>query len=114
MMPPREGPPMERRRSRLSRRQFVLSAAGLGLLAGCGRGQEAPAKVPKIGVLGDASTARWDAFQAGLRELGWVAGKNLAVEYRWDEGSTERSPALAAELVHLQVECIVAGPLRVA
>src|SRR5829696_3140311 len=53
-MPPREGPPMERRWSRVSRRQFVASAAGLGLVAGCGRlpwqAQEAP-KVHRIGFL---------------------------------------------------------------
>jgi putative tryptophan/tyrosine transport system substrate-binding protein len=45
-----------------------------------------------------------------LRELGYVEGHNLALEYRWAEGQLERLPALAAELVHLQVDVIVAGP----
>jgi putative tryptophan/tyrosine transport system substrate-binding protein len=102
-----------------SRRQLVQSAGavGLGLLAGCGRWpgqQRAPGgpEIRRIGVLGDSSTARWDAFRQGLRELGWVEGQNLAVEYRWTEGHNERYGAVAAELVQLQVELIVAGPLN--
>ena len=100
----------------LSRRQVVqgTGAVGLGLLAGCGRlpgQQRAPGgpEVRRIGVVGDSSTARWDAFREGLRELGWVEGQNLAVEYRWTEGHNERYGAVAAELVQLQVELIVAG-----
>src|SRR5688500_2920175 len=61
--------------------------------------------------MGDFSTARWDAFREGLRELGWVEGQNLAVEYRWTEGNNERYRAVVAELVQLQVELIVAGAL---
>jgi putative tryptophan/tyrosine transport system substrate-binding protein len=106
--------------SAYSRRQVVqgAGAVGLGLVAGCGRwpGQvPAPAaggaKVHRIGVLGDWSTSRWDAFREGLRELGWVEGQNLAVEYRWTEGHNERYRAGAAELVQLQVELVVAGAL---
>jgi putative ABC transport system substrate-binding protein len=56
-------------------------------------------------------SARTEAFLQGLRELGYVEGKNLAVEYRWAEGQVERLPALAAELVRLKVDVIVtAGP----
>ena len=83
----------EHHRLPVSRRQFVqgASVAGLGLLAGCGRrpGQQRAPDGPerrRIGVLGDSSAARWDAFREGLRELGWVEGQNLAVEYRWTEG----------------------------
>jgi putative tryptophan/tyrosine transport system substrate-binding protein len=101
---------------RRTRRHFVqgAGAAGLGLLAGCGRWpgqQRAPggSEIRRIGVLGDSPTARWDAFREGLRELGWVEGQNLAVEYRWTEGHDERYGAVAAELVQLQVELIVAG-----
>src|SRR3954447_8875831 len=95
MMPPREGPLMERRGSRLSRRQFVASAgvAGLGLVAGCGRlpwqGGE-PAKVYRLGYLTPTTTAvdapRFARLEQGLRDLGWIAGQNLTVERRLAEG----------------------------
>src|SRR5688572_25368002 len=98
MMPPREGPPMERRGSRWSRRQFVMgtSAAGLGLLAGCGRwpwqGPSPTAvKIHRLGFLSGANPARaaqaLDIFRQALRELGYVEGQNLATEYRWGDGS---------------------------
>jgi putative ABC transport system substrate-binding protein len=105
---------------RVSRRQVVqgVGAVGLGLLAGCGRwpGQAAPSpqrapggpEIRRIGVLGDWPTARWDAFREGLRELGWVEGQNLVVEYRWIEGNQVRYEAVASELVQLRVELIVA------
>jgi putative ABC transport system substrate-binding protein len=52
------------------------------------------------------------AFQQGLRDLGWVEGQNLAIEWRFSEGSAEPLPRLAAELVGLPVELIVASPTR--
>jgi putative tryptophan/tyrosine transport system substrate-binding protein len=115
MMPPKEGPPMERR-SRLSRRQFVLgaSAAGLGLVAGCGRlpwQEPPPAKVYRIGYLSPRSRAvtapRFDAFRQGLQELGWIEGQNFIFEQRLAEGQAERLPDLAAELVRLQPDVLV-------
>ena len=74
-----------------------------------------PAKLPRIGLLGatDFSTnsARIEAFRQGLRELGYVEGKNIVIEYRWAEGRSERLTNLAAELVRLKVDIIVtAGP----
>jgi putative ABC transport system substrate-binding protein len=51
-----------------------------------------------------------EAFENGLRNLGWVAGQNMILEYRYAEGKAERFPALAAELVHLPVDVIVAPP----
>ena len=72
-----------------------------------------PAKVPRIGFLSSLSAAavsdRVDAFRQGLRELGYVEGKNIVIEYRWAEGKTERLPDLAAELVRLKVDVIVTG-----
>ena len=74
-----------------------------------------PTKVPRIGYLAAASpsaiAARIEAFRQGLRELGYVEGKNIVIEWRYAEGKLDRLPALAAELVRLKVDVIVtAGP----
>jgi putative ABC transport system substrate-binding protein len=72
-----------------------------------------PKKVPRIAFLGGASPApisyRIEAFREGLRELGYVEGKNIFIEYRYAEGKLDRLPALAAELVGLKVAVIVTG-----
>ena len=72
-----------------------------------------PAKIPRIGYLQapppSAVAARTEAFQQGLRELGYVEGKNILIERRFAEGKPERVPALTAELVHLKVDVIVTG-----
>ena len=91
-----------------------LVAAALLFNASFVQAQQA-AKVPRIGFLGatSASTnaARMEAFRLGLRELGYTAGKNVVIEYRWAEGKSERLPDLAAELVRVKVDVIVtAGP----
>jgi putative ABC transport system substrate-binding protein len=70
-----------------------------------------PAKVPRIGFLGN-STAALEAnlvgpFREGLRDLGYVEGRNVLIEYRWAEGKYERFPALIGELVALKVDVIV-------
>src|SRR4029077_3289401 len=72
-------------------------------------------KVPRIGFLittsPSAVSARTEAFRRGLRELAYVEGKSIFIEYRYAEGKLDRLPALAAELVHLKVDAIVtAGP----
>jgi putative ABC transport system substrate-binding protein len=74
-----------------------------------------PAGIPRIGILLTASassfSARVEAFRRRLRELGYVEGKNLVIEYRYAEGKLERLPDLAAELVRLRVDVIVTtGP----
>jgi len=73
------------------------------------------AKVPRIGVLSggsaSANTGRDEAFRHGLRELGYVEGKTIVLEWRTAEEKTDRLPALAAELVRLKVDVIVTyGP----
>jgi putative ABC transport system substrate-binding protein len=107
---------MDRHGSLLGRRPFVLgiSAAGLGLLAGCGRPPwqaQQPAKVARIGWLAPgapgASTSLVDAFQAGLHDLGYVPGQDVLIEYRWAEGDLDRLPQLAAELVSLPADVLV-------
>jgi putative tryptophan/tyrosine transport system substrate-binding protein len=100
--------------SRLTRRQVVQGAGGVGLgpVAGCGRwpGQaQAPAKVPRIGYLGSEPDApEHEAFRQGLRELGWVDGRDLLIDYRWTEQNDEFS-TLATDLVGLPVDLIVAA-----
>jgi putative ABC transport system substrate-binding protein len=70
-----------------------------------------PTKTPRIGYLATVSLsaipARIKAFRQGLRDLGYVEGKNISVEYRVAEGKPDRLPGLAAELVHLKVDIIV-------
>jgi len=81
-------------------------------LAMCGAVVEAqqPTKVPRIGYLvGGATSARTEAFRQGLRELGYVEGKNIIIEYRYAKGKFDRMPVLAAELVRLKVDIIVTG-----
>ena len=77
-----------------------------------------PKKVWRIGVLVSSSlslTASLDAaLRQGLRELGYVEGQNLILEYRYAEGKLDRLPDLAAELVRLKVDVIVVGGTRVA
>src|SRR5919109_873090 len=74
-----------------------------------------PAKVPRIGFLSATPASgipdRIEAFRQGLRELGYLEGKNIYIEYRWAEGKIDRLSELAAELVRLNVNVIVAaGP----
>ena len=74
---------------------------------------QAPAKVHRIGFLSPRSPTDnphlLEAFRQGLRELGYVEGQNIAIEYRFGEGRPERLPALAADLVRLKVDVIVTG-----
>jgi putative ABC transport system substrate-binding protein len=93
----------------------VILALGIVWLALAAAAQP-PEKVHRIGVLLSSGSALWaqpllEAFRQGLRDLGYVEGQNLVIEYRSAEGHDERLPALAAELVQLQVEVLVApGP----
>ena len=71
-----------------------------------------PARIPRIGILFPTpvsfSPGRVEAFRQRLRELGYVEEKNIVIEYRYAEGKRERLPDLAAELVRLKVDVIVA------
>ena len=72
-----------------------------------------PKKVPRIGYLTGSSlpanSRRTEAFRQGLRDLGYVEGKNIVIEWRAAEGKFDRLPALAAELVRLKVDVIATG-----
>ena len=99
----------------LPRRRLVqsgLALAGLGLLPVCGvlpTGGDSAPKVPRIGSLSlPPEDARTEAFRQGMRELGYVEGRNVVTEYRFADGFPDRLPGLAAELVDLNLEVIVA------
>jgi putative ABC transport system substrate-binding protein len=95
----------------MDRRTFVNLVAG-GCLLGprAVRAQQA-GKVPRIGWLGVSSPSDrpslFDAFRQRLRELGWIEGQNIVIDYRYAEGRVDRLPDLAAELVRLKVDLIV-------
>jgi putative tryptophan/tyrosine transport system substrate-binding protein len=96
----------------MERRTFLGTLAG-GLLAAplAAEGQQ-PAKVARIGFLSlnlAPNPHLKEAFRQGLRDLGYVEGHNVVIEYRDAEGKLERLPALAAELIALQVDVILAG-----
>ena len=88
---------------------FVLALAGGAAIAEA----QQPAKIPRIGLLMAASPATTvpftDAFRQGLRDLGYVEGKNIALEFRWAKGRRDPLPGLAAELVRLKVDVLVSG-----
>jgi putative ABC transport system substrate-binding protein len=94
---------------------FVL-AVGILAVPPAGETQQGAA-IPRIGFLSASSSSdprtphHLGAFREGLRELGYVEGQNIAIEYRWAEGKYDRLPGLAAELVSLKVDIIVATAL---
>src|SRR4029077_2387830 len=94
---------------------FALTFSGAMLLAlSIPTEAQQPTKIPRIGYLivafPSTSPARTEAFRQSLRELGYVEGKNIVIEYRYAEGKRDRLPALAGELVRLKVDVIVTAP----
>jgi putative ABC transport system substrate-binding protein len=94
---------------KITRRAFCSMLVALPFPA---RAQQ-PKKIPLLGFLsgGDAASGstRFEAIRLALRERGYVEGKNIAIEYRYAEGESDRLPELAAELVRLKVDIIVVG-----
>jgi putative tryptophan/tyrosine transport system substrate-binding protein len=94
------------------RRRGFISLLGGGAAAWplAVRGQQ-PGNLPTIGFLGVSTSAAWTHWTAALvqrlRELGWIEGRNMAIEYRWAEGRVERSAEIVAEFVHRKVDIIV-------
>ena len=90
---------------------LVCLLATIMLTTVCLAEAQQPTKVPRIGYIGGASasavSARIEAFRQALRELGYVEGKSIVIEWRSAEEKAERLPALAAELVRLKVDVIV-------
>jgi putative ABC transport system substrate-binding protein len=96
----------------MNRRRFLLTSLAAALAAPLAAEAQQAAKIARIGFLSlDAATSAGnrEAFLQGLRDLGYVEGRNVVIEYRDAEGKSERLPALAAELVALKVDVILAG-----
>ena len=88
---------------------IMLALVGRGAVADA----QQPKKVPRIGYLASVDAARdstrIEAIRLALRKLGYIEGQNIAIEYRYTEGKIDRFSELAAELVHLKVDIIVAA-----
>jgi putative ABC transport system substrate-binding protein len=93
----------------IRRRELIAVLGGAAAWPLIARAQQA--KLPTIGLLGGATAsaqAQWTAaFVQRLRELGWIEGQTVAIEYRWAEGRFQRSPAIIAEFVQLNADVIV-------
>ena len=95
----------------MDRRRFLLTSLAGGLAAPPIAQAQPRSKVWRIGILSTADGPEWEAFRQAMRALGYAEGSNLALEYRWHAGKFDILPALAAELVTLKVDLIVAtGP----
>ena len=93
----------------MNRRDFMAAVGGAMAWPTAAKAQAA-GRLPTIGFLGadPAGFAPWTAaFVARLRELGWIDGRTVAIEYRWSEGRTERYAEIAAEFVRQKVDVIV-------
>jgi ABC-type uncharacterized transport system substrate-binding protein len=100
----------------MRRREFIAlisAAAAPSLFWPLAARAQQPGKLPTIGFLGSATllveSQRVAAFVQRLRQLGWIENRNVAIEYRWAEGRTERFTELAAEFARLKVDLIVAA-----
>src|SRR6516164_11483766 len=103
----------------MRRRDFITFVGGTAAWPLAARAQQPP-KQPTIGFLGSGTLegqGQWvTAFLQRLRELGWIEDRNITIEYRWAEGSSDRAAELAAELVRHKVDVIVtyANPIVLA
>ena len=97
--------------SYIGRRELLAALGGAAAAWPLVAHAQQSAKLPTIGYLG-ASTPSLDSHRVGafvqrLRELGWIEGRTVTIEYRWSEGRSERYPEIAAEFVRLKVDVIV-------
>ena len=97
----------------MRRREFIILLASTTACPLAAHAQQQAGKVPRIGYLGVTSPSDrpplLDAFRQGLREIGWVEGQNIGIDYRFAEGRLDRLPDLSAELVRLKVDLIVSA-----
>jgi len=102
----------------MRRREFIgLVGWAAVLRPRAAHAQQQAGKLPTIGFLGAATASGWSSwvttFEKRLRELGWVDGRTIAIEYRWADGRSDRSAEVAAEFVRLKVDVMVAGGIAV-
>jgi len=94
----------------MDRRRFLLtSLAGVFAAPLAAEAQQLSGKIARIGLLGDVPSFLNEEFRQGLRELGYVEGQSIVIEHRYPEWKYERLPGLAADLVRLKVDVIVAA-----
>src|SRR5262245_61764711 len=98
----------------MKKKNTVLTLCALLFALGVPAQAQQPKKVPRIGWVsgsGDPNTpgSQVEAFRQGLRDLGYIEGKNMVVEYRSAEGEVDRVPSLVGELVQLKVDVLVSG-----
>src|ERR1700693_1569837 len=97
----------------MRRREFITLLGSTAVAWPLAARAQQAGKLPIIGVLGPITAESWSlevaAFEQRLRELGWIAGRTVAIEYRWTDGKNERAAAIAAEFVRLAVNVIVTG-----
>jgi len=98
----------------IDRRMFFGALASGMVMSPFATFAQVPARVPRIGILGNDNAPVWDGFRQGMRELGYVDGRTVALEWRWAEGKTDRYPGLAGELVALKVDVIVTSSTQAA
>ena len=95
----------------MKRREFITLLGGAAAAWPLAARAQQPGKLPTIGFLGagtPSAKSQWTAaFVQRLRELGWIEGRTVAIEYRWAEGRGERFAEIAAEFVRLKVDVIV-------
>ena len=98
-------------KTKMKRRDFIALLGGAAAVAASPRAARAQQKLPTIGFFGTTAPDTWTpwtaAFVQRLRELGWIEGRTVAIEWRWAEGRSERFAEIAAELVRRKVDVIV-------
>ena len=92
----------------MRRREFITLLGGTVIAWPLAARAQRTATIPRIGYLSAGSPPANPAFWQGMRNLGYVEGQNILVEYRWAEGKPERLPELAADLIRLKVEVVFA------
>src|SRR5262249_10148425 len=107
---PRQAARARRRGDRVRRRQFITLLGGAAAAWPLAARAQQPAKGPRVGILSPAASetaATLTAFREGIRDLGYIEGQTIALDFRLSKGVMDALPALAAELVRIPVNVIV-------
>ena len=95
----------------MNRREFITLLGGVAASWPIAARAQQASKLPTIGFLGASTASAWSCWSAAfvqrLREVGWIDGRTVAIEYRWAEGRSERYAEIAAEFVRLKVDVIL-------